>query len=63
MLKPGRKMRRKFGETAGVAVCRTTGVITEPERLAGMIEVVKEALEGLQRVGEANGEALPKKAT
>ena len=59
--KPGRKMRRKFGESAGVVVCRTTGVITEPDRLVGMIEVVKESLDGLLRVGEANSQTLPKK--
>ena len=58
--KPGWKMRKKYGAAAGVVVCRTTGVITEHERLVGMIEVVKEALRGLMRVGEANGQALPK---
>lgn len=57
--RPGRKSRRKFGESAGVVVCRTTGVITEVGRLVGMIEVVKEALDGLRRVGEATSDALP----
>jgi hypothetical protein len=60
--RPGWKMRRKLGDRAGVVVCRTTGVITEHERLVGMIEVVKEALDGLMRVGEANGAPLPKTA-
>ena len=57
--RPGRKSRRKFGESSGVVVCRTTGVITEVERLVGMIGVVKEALDGLRRVGEASADPLP----
>jgi len=61
--KPGRKMRRRFGESSGVVVCITTGVICEPERLVGMIDVVKEALDSLLRVGEANSDPLPKRTT
>ncbi len=56
--RPGRKSRRKFGQSVGVVVCRTTGVITDVGRLVGMIEVVKEALDGLRRVGEANSDEL-----
>ena len=53
-----RKMRLKLGASAGVAVCRTTGVIVDPAHLVGLIEVVKEALEGLQRIGEADSRPL-----
>lgn len=53
----GRKSRKKFGESAGVVVCRTTGVIREVDRLVSMLNVVREALDGVQRVGEANDDA------
>ncbi len=57
--RPSRKGRRRFGEDAGVVVSQTTGVITDVERLAGMIQVVGETLEGLERIGEASQEELP----
>jgi len=61
--RPSRKSRRKWGESVGVVVCRTTGVIKEVDRLVGMIEVVREALNGLLRVGEASSQALPEANT
>jgi hypothetical protein len=57
--RPSRKSRKRFGEDAGVVVCRTTGVITDVDRLAGMIAVVREALDSLHRVGEAREEEVP----
>jgi len=54
-----RKTRRRFGDGCGSAVCRTTGVITDSARLLGMIEVVKESLSGLARIGEAGRQPLP----
>lgn len=56
--RPARKVRRRYGEDTGVVVCRTTGVVTEVERLVGMFRVVQETLEGLSRVGEADREPL-----
>lgn len=57
--RPGRKSRKKWGEDVGVLVCRTTGVITDPERLAGMLRVVRETLDALHRLGEADRRELP----
>ena len=44
---------------AGVVVCRTTGVVTDVDRLDGMIRVVREALDSLHRVGEARQQEVP----
>jgi hypothetical protein len=57
--RPSRKSRKRFGEDTGVVVCRTTGVITDVDRLEGMIAVVREALDSLHRVGEAREEEVP----
>jgi hypothetical protein len=57
--RPSLKSRKRFGEDAGVVVCRTTGVITDVDRLEGMIAVVREALDSLHRVGEAREEEIP----
>ncbi len=57
--RPSRKSRKRFGQDSGVVVCRTTGVITDVDRLEGMIQVVREALDSLHRVGEAREEEVP----
>lgn len=57
--RPSRKSRRRFGEDAGMVVCRTTGAITDLQRLAGMIRTVAETLEALERIGEARREPVP----
>ena len=57
--RPSRKSRKRFGEDSGGVVCRTTGVITDVDRLEGMIAVVREALDSLHRVGEAREEEVP----
>lgn len=57
--RPSRKSRRRFGEDAGVVVCRTTGAIVDLQRLAGMIRTVAETLEALERIGEARRESVP----
>jgi len=53
-----RKSRRRFGADVGVVVCRTDGVVTDVDRLAGMVHVVCRALDALHRVGEANQEEV-----
>ena len=55
--KPSRKSRKRYGQDAGVVVCETTGVITDPERLVGMVAVVRETLDALARVGQASRES------
>ncbi len=57
--RPSRKSRKRFGQDSGVVVCRTTGVITDVDRLEGMITVVREALDSLHRIGEAREEEVP----
>ena len=57
--RPSRKSRRRFGQDSGVVVCRTTGVVRDPERLASMLRVVREALDALRRVGEADDREVP----
>lgn len=54
--RPDRKHRQHLGEDAGVVACQTTGVITEVARLVGMVQVVHEVLDGLDRIGEARAE-------
>lgn len=56
--RPGRKDRKVYGEEAGEVVARTTGVVRDLGRLAGLIRTVAETLEALQRVGEAGAEEL-----
>lgn len=51
--RPSRKSRRRYGDDAGVVVCRTSGFITDVGRMVAMLEVVAETLEALARVGEA----------
>jgi hypothetical protein len=53
-----RKSRRRFGTDTGVVTCRTEGVVTDVDRLAGMVRVVRHALDALHRVGEANQEEV-----
>jgi len=53
-----RKSRRRLGADAGVVVCRTEGVVTDVDRLAGMVHVVCRVLDALHRVGEANQEEV-----
>lgn len=57
--RPGRKDRKRYGGGVGEVVARTTGVVRELGRLAGLIRTVAETLEALQRVGEARAEELP----
>lgn len=52
--RPGRGSRKRFGEDVGVLVCQGTGVITDVTRLAGMLRVMREMLDALHRVGEAD---------
>ncbi len=54
-----RKSRKRFGEDAGEVVAQVEGVVTDVPRLGAMIRVVGEALEALERVGEARREAPP----
>ena len=61
--KPGRKSRRKWGPDVGVVTCQTTGVAREVETLVGLIEVTKEALDGLHRIGEATDDPLAAAST
>jgi len=53
-----RKLRKRHGEDTGQVVCQTTGVITDVQRLAGMIRAVGETLEALERLGESNREEI-----
>ncbi len=57
--RPSRKSRKRFGEDAGVVVCETSGVVTDVERLAAMVDAVDRMLEALERIGEARRERLP----
>lgn len=57
--RPSRKERKRFGEGTGVVEARTTGVLRNLSRLAGLVRSVAETLEALQRVGEARAEELP----
>ena len=45
-----------MGPQARAALLETSGVITDPERLAGMFTVVRETLDALERIGEAVGD-------
>ncbi len=54
--KTSRKSQKRYGQNSGVVVCQTTGVITDPDRLVGMVNVVRETLDALARVGEASRE-------
>jgi len=53
-----RKSRKRFGADTGVVTCRKDGIVTDVDRLAGMVQVVRHALDALHRVGEANQDAL-----
>lgn len=53
-----RKSRKRFGADTGVVICRKEGIVTDVDRLAGMVQVVRHALDALHRVGEANQEEL-----
>jgi hypothetical protein len=52
--RPPRKVRRRLGKEAAEVTCRATGVITDVDRLEGMIRMVCESLDALHRVGEAS---------
>ena len=54
-----RRSRKRYGERTGVVYCQTYGIVTDVDRLAGMVEVTHRALDALHRVGEATREALP----
>lgn len=54
-----RRSRKRYGEQTGVVYCQTFGVVTDVDRLAAMVEVVRCALDALHRVGEANEERIP----
>lgn len=57
--RPGRKLRKRYGQDAGEVMARTTGVLRDLGRLAGLIRAVAETLDALHRVGEARAEELP----
>jgi hypothetical protein len=48
-----RKQRKTMGAEARVATAQTTGVIVDPERLAGLFAVVTQTLDSLRRIGMA----------
>jgi hypothetical protein len=53
-----RKMRRHVGADTGVVVCEIQGVVTDVDRLAAMVALVRQLLDALVRVGEANEEEV-----
>jgi hypothetical protein len=55
-----RRSRKRYGEQTGVVYCQTYGIVTDVDRLAGMVAVVHAALDALHRVGEANHAELPR---
>jgi len=54
-----RRSRKRYGERTGVVYCQAYGIVTDVDRLAGMVGVTHRALDALHRVGEAVQEALP----
>lgn len=46
-------------EDTGEVVARTTGILRDLGRLAGLIRAVAETLDALHRVGEARDEEVP----
>lgn len=56
-----RKLRKRHGDDVGEVLSQTTGVITDVERLAGMIRAVGQTLDALERTGEANREEVPER--
>jgi hypothetical protein len=56
--KAPRKYRKRSGPQARQITMQTTGVIKDPDRLAGMFTVVQEALDALARAGVAAREAI-----
>lgn len=57
--KAPRKIRKRSGEDVGEVVSQAAGVITDVERLAGMLRAVGETLEALERIAEAKREPVP----
>lgn len=57
--RPSRKMRRLYGVDAGLVDVRTSGIVRDLGRLAGLIRSTTETLDALHRVGEARAEAIP----
>ena len=57
--RPGRKARKRHGQDTGEVMARTTGILRDLGRLAGLIRTVAETLNALHRVGEARHEELP----
>ncbi len=53
-----RKNRKTMGPHARLVVMHVSGVITDPDRLAGMFTVVRETLDALERVGVAGRDAV-----
>ncbi len=55
-----KRSRKRYGEHTGVVYCQTYGIVTDVDRLAGMVEVVRCALEALHHVGESSQEEVPR---
>jgi hypothetical protein len=57
--RPSRKMRKRYGVDVGLVDVRTSGIVRDLGRLAGLIRATTDTLDALHRVGEARADALP----
>lgn len=59
VMRSPRKVRRRLGSDAGIVDARIRGTPRDPSRLAAVLVVVRETLDALRRIGEADDREVP----